>query len=446
MNQEGRHKVLVVGAGRSVHGVLQYFEDHLDELPCDILLVDHSLEHAEQKATLFSCVKAAQLDILNEVELSKFVGQADVVISMVPAVMHIHVAKACLSLDKNLFTASYVSDDILALDDEVKQKGLIFLMECGLDPGIDHMSAQKIIDEIHEQGGEIISFKSYTGGLVAPESDNNPWNYKFTWNPKNVVLAGAGVVKFIRNGLYKYIPYHEVFNRTDEVRVEGYGDFEAYPNRDSLKYRHIYGIDKVPTILRGTLRRPGFCEAWNVLVQLGMTDDSYSILIPPSFTFRDFTNTFLSYHSHFSVEDKLGMYFGLSKTSEVFKKLEWLGLFEKEELPEGHFTPADIVLRQLEKKWTLEPDDKDMVVMQHQFKYSLKGETKQMSSSMVSIGKNAQETSMAQTVGLPLAMATRLYLEGRLELSGVVRPTSKSIYFQILLWLEKYGVSFKNLH
>jgi len=444
MENKGIYSVLVIGAGKSVSGVLHYFSDCLDEFPVELCLVDEDIETARAKAQSYSFISVGQLDVLDNDAVLKQIAPYDVVISMVPAFLHIHLAKACLALSKNLFTASYVSEEMQSLEGEVIDKGLLFLMECGLDPGIDHMSAQREIDLIHEKNGFLKSFKSFTGGLVAPESDNNPWNYKFTWNPINVVLAGTGVVKFIKHGLYKYIPYHEVFQRLEEIEIQEMGVFEAYPNRDSLKYRHIYGVDQIPTILRGTLRRPGFCEAWNILVQLGMTDNSYKLLISKSYTQRDFTNSFLAYHSHYSVEDKLCMYFGLNQRETIYRKLEWLGLFETDVLPEGYYSPADILLKILEKKWGLDDDDKDMVVMQHQFEYDVNGESQKLKSSMVSLGKNAQQTSMSETVGLPLAMSVRLFLEGKVDLKGVCRPTHKSLYVPILDWLKAYGIVFKN--
>ena len=251
---------------------------------------DVSLSQAQEKIKGFTLSKAIVFDVFNQKLLTNEINNADVVISMLPAHLHLPVAKECVDLGKSLFTASYVSKEIQELSEKAKDKGILILMEAGLDPGIDHISAMHEIDLIKEKGGEITLFKSFTGGLVAPESDDNPWNYKFTWNPRNVVLAGQGTVKFVRNGFYKYITYHNLFKRLETVSIDGYGDFEGYANRDSLKYRELYGLENIPTIFRGTLRKKGFCEAWDVFVQLGMTDDSYELEGVDSMTYREFIN------------------------------------------------------------------------------------------------------------------------------------------------------------
>ena len=209
---------------------------------------------------------------------------------MLPAAMHHLVAEKCIDLRKPMLTASYAADEIKALDDKAKKAGIPIYMELGLDPGIDHMSAMNVIDRIKESGDELTSFYSFTGGLVAPEYDNNPWNYKFTWNPRNVVMAGNGVSQFIHNGRYKYIPYHKLFDRLMSRKILQYGEFEVYANRDSLKYRSIYKIDDIPSMYRGTIRRPGFSKAWNVFVGLGMTEDNYIIEDSENMTYRQFDN------------------------------------------------------------------------------------------------------------------------------------------------------------
>ena len=261
-------KILLIGAGRSATSLINYLKLHASNHDWWITIGDYSVSLAEEKLKDFSRGNAISFDVHNQEQVQKEIQQVDLVISMLPAHLHFLVAQQCVNFSKSLLTASYVSSEIKMLDKQAKEKGILILMEMGLDPGIDHMSAKKEIDAIHEQGGVINTFKSFTGGLVAPESDTNPWNYKFTWNPRNVVLAGQGTVKFLRNNNYKYIPYHNLFNRLDEIFVEGYGIFEGYPNRDSLKYRDLYDLQKIPTILRGTLRRKGFCRAWNIFVQL----------------------------------------------------------------------------------------------------------------------------------------------------------------------------------
>ena len=343
-----------------------------------------------------------------------------------------------------MVTASYISDAMQSLDEEAKANNLVFMNEIGLDPGIDHMSAMKVIDEIRDKGGKIILFESFCGGLVAPESDNNLWNYKFTWNPRNVVLAGqGGVAKFIQEGTYKYIPYNKLFRRTEFMEVEGYGRFEGYANRDSLKYRSVYGLDDVLTLYRGTIRRVGFSKAWNMFVTLGMTDDSYTMEDSENMTYREFTNSFLPYHPTDSVEIKLRLSLKLDQDDIKWDKLLELDLFNANKIVGlKNATPAQILEKILSESWTLDENDKDMIVMYHKFGYEINGEEKQIDSKMVCIGDDQTYTAMAKTVGLPVAMATLQILNGNITTPGVQLPINKEVYLPILKELEEYGVIF----
>lgn len=435
--------ILVLGAGRSATSLINYLKNSALKEGWNIRLGDFDINLAESKAQGHPSFTAIQFDILNKIQTREEIGSADLVISMLPAFLHFKVAEVCVDLGKHLVTASYNNSDIDALSDIAKSKNTLILMECGLDPGIDHMTAMAVIDEIKEKGGQLQSFKSFTGGLIAPESDNNPWHYKFTWNPRNVVLAGQGAAKFIRNGKYKYIPYHRLFTRLDHIHVKGLGDFEGYPNRDSLSYRKIYGLENIPTLLRGTLRKVGFCEAWNVFVQIGVTDDSYEVEALDQMTNRDFINAFLKYEDTQSVEDKLCDYTKIKRGSETFEKLKWLGIFDKTPLPIKVGSPAMVLQALLEKKLGLEEGDKDMIVMQHQFVYELEGKTHHIDSSIVAYGENEQETAMAKTVGLPVGIAVKNILNGNIKLRGVHRPTVKEFYVPILEELVDHGVSIK---
>lgn len=434
-------QILLLGAGRSVGSFIDYLKPFAKKNNWKLVIGDQSIELAKARAKEFPEARAILFDVFDSVQLKSEISAADVVISMIPAHLHIHVIKQCVASEKSVFTASYVSEEIKGLNEEAANKGLLILMEMGLDPGIDHMSAMKEIDEIKKGGGELLSFKSFTGGLIAPESDNNPWNYKFTWNPRNVVLAGQGTVKFIRNGRYKYITYHNLFKRLENIEVPGHGVFEGYANRDSLSYRSIYGLGNIPTIFRGTLRRKGFCSAWDVFVQLGMTDDTYEIEQLEEMTYRDFINSYLVYHKEKTVEEKLKDFFKLTDDT-IIDKLSWLGILEKKIIPLKKTTPARVLQHLLEEKWRLMPEDKDMVVMQHLFEYKVGGESIQKKTSMVVKGENAEHTSMAKTVGLPLGIAVRLYLEGKLNLVGVHVPVLPEIYNPVLDELEDYGVTF----
>ncbi len=437
-------KILIIGAGFSTRVLVEYLLKQAEKNNCQILVADKDIEAAKKIIKNNNLGVAIHLDILNDTELDNVVKEADMVISMLPARFHTLVARKCLKYGKNLATASYVSDEMAKLDEDVKNKNLIFLNEIGLDPGIDHMSAMQIISKLKKQGAEITAFRSYTGGLVAPEYDNNPWHYKFTWNPRNVVLAGQGTAKFLRNGHYKYIPYHRLFTRIDKISIEGYGDFEGYANRDSLKYRNAYGLNNIPTMLRGTLRRPGFAAAWNALVQLGMTDDTYVVENSENLTYRQFTNSFLPYHETKTVEQKICEYLNISCESDIFKKLQWIDLFSDDKnVNLKNATPAQILQKILVEKWTLDDGDKDMIVMQHIFDYKLDGKKYKLYSSLVVEGKDSYHTAMAITVGTPLAIGVKLIMNNQINLNGVHIPVLPEIYEPVMEELKEHGIVFK---
>ena len=295
--------ILIIGAGKSTPYIVKYLTHKSSKENLFLTIGDIDINNAKKLSAGSANIRAIKFDILNKKNSSEQIFQSDIVISMLPARFHLLVARECLKYKKSLLTASYISDQMNELDDEVKRLGIIFMNEIGVDPGIDHMSAMKIIDKIKDEGNELVMFKSYTGGLIAPESDNNLWNYKFTWNPRNVVLAGqGGDAIFIEIDKQKQIPYSKLFKNTELLEIDGYGNFEAYPNRDSLKYRSIYKLDNISTILRGTIRRPGFSNAWNVFVSLGMTDDSYSIQNSHMMSYSNYVDYFLSSNSIKSIE------------------------------------------------------------------------------------------------------------------------------------------------
>ena len=436
--------ILIIGAGRSASSLIQYLLEKSEKEQLHLIIGDLSLELAQKKTNNHPNATPIALDIFNAQQRQDAIQKATIVISMLPAHLHIEVAKDCILFNKHMVTASYISDAMLALDAEVKAKGLIFMNEIGLDPGIDHMSAMKVIDEIKEKGGKMLLFESFCGGLVAPESDTNIWNYKFTWAPRNVVLAGqGGAAKFIQEGAYKYIPYCNLFRRTEFLEVEGYGRFEAYSNRDSLKYRSVYGLDDVLTLYRGTIRRVGFSKAWNMFVQLGMTDDSYVMEGSEAMTYRQFVNSFLPYHPTDSVELKMRHILKIDQDDIMWDKLVELDLFSRiKKVGLKNATPAQILEKILSDSWTLQPEDKDMIVMYHKFGYEWNGITSQIDSKMVCIGDDQMYTAMAKTVGLPVAMATLLILNGKIQTSGVQLPIQKEVYEPILKELESYGVVF----
>lgn len=437
--------ILILGAGRSASSLIQYLLSKSIEEDLHLVIGDLSLHLAQKKTKNHPNATAIALDIFDANQRQEAIQKADIVISMLPAHLHIEIARDCVLYKKNMVTASYISDEMQQLDLAVKENNLIFMNEVGLDPGIDHMSAMKVIDEIKDKGGKMLLFESFCGGLVAPESDTNLWNYKFTWAPRNVVLAGqGGCAKFIQEGTYKYIPYCNLFRRTEFLEVEGYGRFEGYSNRDSLKYKSVYGLDDILTLYRGTIRRVGFSKAWNMFVQLGMTDDGYIMEDSENMSYRQFVNSFLPYHPTDSVEIKTRLILKIDQDDMMWDKLLELDLFNGDKkVALKNATPAQILEKILSDKWTLEADDKDMIVMYHKFGYELEGVKKQIDSKMVCIGEDQTYTAMAKTVGLPVAMATLLILNGKINTHGVQRPILKEVYVPILRELEEYGVIFK---
>lgn len=436
-------KISILGAGLSATCLINYLIERAEEYDWEINIGDFNEATAKKKTRNNPRAKSFAFDVNKTDEVEKVVKDSDIVVSMLPASFHHIIANSCVEHKTPMLTASYVSQEIKGLNQKAKDAGIGIFMELGVDPGIDHMSAMKVIDKLRSEGSKLEGFFSSTGGLVAPEYDNNPWNYKFTWNPRNVVVAGQGISMFIRNGHYKYIPYHRLFRRLVSTSIDGVGDFEIYPNRDSLKYRETYGLEDIPTIFRGTMRRIGFAKAWNIFVQLGLTDDSYVIENSANMTFRDFINTFLPYREDISVEDKLMEQFSDIIDNEVFEKIKWLDLFERIQIPLKKATPAQILQYILERKWQLDEGDKDMIAMQHRFEFTTKGgEKKQIISSLVVKGKTNDETAMAITVGTPLAIAVKMVALGKLKLTGVHVPVIPEIYSPILDELEELGIKF----
>ena len=437
-------RILVIGAGRSSSTMIKYFLNQSQKENWLIRVGDMQLSFAQEKVGNHVNGESFKFNALNAEERRKEISNSDIVISMLPARFHLEVVRDCIDLKKDVITPSYVTDEMKALNEKIIDAGIIAMNEMGLDPGIDHMSAMKILDEIEEKGGVVSGFESFTGGLIAPESDNNPWNYKFTWNPRNVVLAGqGGAAKFIQEGQYKYIAYNNLFRRTEIIEIEGFGKFEGYANRDSLRYRSIYGLENIPTIYRGTLRKIGFCRAWNIFVKLGLTDDSYVIEGSEEMTYRQFINSFLSYNSHDSVELKFRYQLRIEQDDYIWEKLVWLGIFEDKKVGIKDATPAQILQKILEDKWTLEENDKDMIVMWHKLNFKLNGENKEIRSYMTYIGEDQTYTAMSDTVGLPVAICAKMILNNKIKLKGVHLPIHKEIYLPILKELEDYGIVFK---
>nr|WP_299338614.1 saccharopine dehydrogenase family protein [Allomuricauda sp.] len=436
--------VLVFGAGKSTAYLLNYFLEKSSDENLKLIICDIDFTHLDEKIASHDNCSLVKLDIFNDSERSDFIEKASIVVSMLPPKLHIKIAEDCVRFKKHLVTASYINPDIQKLDADVKSAGLVFMNEIGLDPGIDHMSAMQVIDRITDSGGKMLLFESFTGGLVAPDSDTNLWNYKFTWNPRNVVVAGqGGAAKFIQEGSYKYIPYQKLFRRTEFLEIKGHGTFEAYANRDSLKYREAYGLQEALTLYRGTMRRVGFSKAWQMFVMLGMTDDSYTIENSEGMSYREFVNLFLPYSPTDSVELKLRHYLKIDQDDIRWGKLLELNLFDhSKKIPLQNATPAQMLQYILEDSWTLQKHEKDMIVMYHKFGYEINGVKKQIDANMVALGENRTYTAMAKTVGLPVAMAALQILNNNIKTPGVQIPIKSEVYQPILAELEAYGIRF----
>ncbi len=437
-------KVLIIGAGRSAGSLIDYLLEQSNKYDWKVTIADLDYKTVRRKIGHHPNGRAVKLDVNDVEKRQKLICENDLVISMMPPFLHPRIARDCLRFKRHLITASYVSREMNKLAKEAHKKGLIFMGEIGLDPGIDHMSAMRRIHEIKKSGGIIQEFYSYTGGLISEDSfGDNPWKYKFTWNPRNVVLAGQGTAQFIENGQYKYIPYSRLFTSYKKVDIQGFGPMEMYANRDSLLYRTAYDLKDIPTLLRGTLRYPGFCEAWNALVRIGLTDDSYPIANSDEMTYRTFIDAYTENGTGTTVEDRVAYLLGVKLNSDVMKKLQWMGLFDDKNIPLSKGSPAEIIEDLLLTKWKLKKKDQDLIIMQHEFVYTIEDKKYKDLSTMLLKGKNADDTAMSRVVGLPLGIFAKNVLLGKIKHSAVPIPVRKKVYLPLLKELEDYGIQFK---
>ena len=439
-------RIVILGAGRSSSSLIRHLLQHADAEGYTVRIGDLDLALAERKAEGHPAASVFQLDAGQPAARRAEVEAADLVISMLPAFLHPEVAQDAIATRTPLITPSYLSPDIAALDEAAKAAGIPILNELGLDPGIDHLSAMEVIDGLRAEGCTLTGFESYTGGLVAPESDDNPWHYKFTWNPRNVVLAGqGGSATFKEGGRVRVLPPHRLFQEVTAVDVPGAGRFEGYANRDSLAYEKIYGLDGIENLVRGTLRGDGFCGGWDAIFQLGMNRDYARVTLPVGTTWREFTAGFTggvpAGASEAEVQTAVSSLTGASDASMAL--LAQLGLFSDSPLPLTEGSPADILQALLEEKWALKSGDLDMIVMWHRFRYrTADGQDKVRTSHLVHIGEDETHTAMSLTVGLPLALAARMWMRGEWNSTGVLLPTTPDLYKPLLRALEQEGIRF----
>jgi saccharopine dehydrogenase (NADP+, L-glutamate forming) len=436
--------ILVLGAGKSSSYLIKYLLDNAPKYSWQITVADSSINAALQRVQNSNFGTAITFNIFDEDLRKKVIQNADIVISLLPPALHIIAAKECINFKKNLVTASYISPEIKALHEDARNAGLLFMNEIGLDPGIDHMSAMKIFDEIQKLGGDVKSFKSYCGGLIAPESDTNPWHYKISWNPRNIVMAGKGGAHFIKNHIDENIEYNQLFEKYEVVDVPNLGKLAAYANRDSVSYKGIYGINKVKTILRATFRYEEFCIGWDVIVKLGLTEDTIKINTED----LTFYSWFLEATKHIegkSPKDKINTVSGINGVL-VNELIDYLQLYAIEPIVainDNMMSNADVLQLKLEKRWALENNDIDMVVMHHDIDYVKKDYKANLTSTLIVKGEDEVYTAMAKTVGLPMAIFTKLFLTGKIKnVLGVQLPIMKEVYKPVLKELEKNDIVF----
>jgi saccharopine dehydrogenase (NADP+, L-glutamate forming) len=429
-------QVLVLGAGLVTRPHVRY----LLEIPdVEVVVASRTVSKAEALVNGHPRGRAVALNVENHAALEDLIRQADLSVSMLPYVYHPTVAALCVKHGKHMVTTSYVKDQMRALDGPAKEAGVILLNEVGVDPGIDHMSAMKVIHEVERKGGKIASFVSWTGGLPAPEASDNPFGYKFSWSPRGVLLAGKNPARFQKNGKVVEIPGEELFDNYWPVAIEGLGEFEGYPNRDSMPYTDIYGIQPTEWMFRGTLRNVGWCATLKKCVEMDLFDDTP--LDPRPSTYREFTARMLDVSGDVDLTQYLASQWGMCDDSKPLTDLAWLGLFSDEPLPEGKDTPLDIMAARMESKMAYRPGERDMIVMQHEFVAEYPDYKEAITSTMIDYGIPHGDTSMARTVGLPAAIAVRLILQGQLSaLTGVQVPMIPEVYKPILNELAELGI------
>lgn len=432
--------ILVIGAGRTSSSLINYLLDKSKELDWIITVADQSLEMAEEKVANHPRAKAIMFDVLDDEQRAVQISKADIVVSLLPETFHINLVKDCIKFRVHLVTASYISQQMALFDNEVKDAGLIFLNEMGLDPGIDHMDTMRLISKVKDNGGNLISLKSYGGGLIAPECDDNPWGYKITWNPMNVVTAGMASARYVRDEKLKIVPYNRVFRETHLVEVPGLGKFESYPNRDSIKYRRIYDIPHIPNVFRGSLRKIGFCKAWNALIQIGLTDNRYIVPDSDKFNYNDWISFYFDKKNGKSTKQALIDFLGEQEESDIIKKIEWLGLLSEEKIQLSDVSPAEILLDLLKRKWKFGENDKDMVILQTELEYEIGNKIEKLVSSLVLYGKPKFNTAMSASVGLPLGIGTKLILNNSIKEKGVIIPIYPDIYEPAMIELAQLGI------
>lgn len=434
--------VLIAGAGKSSTFVIDYMLQNAKN-HWRVIVMDSNPEAVAEKIAGHPKGEAAIININDDEKRRELVRKSDIVISLMPPHLHIKLAKDCLEFNKNLITSSYMSDEMKELHEQAKAKNLMFMCEIGVDPGIDHMSACKLIHSIRKISGDIISFKSYCGGLVAPESDDNPWKYKISWNPRNIINAAKSGAVWLEHGKVIKADYNQIYENFKKVKIDNeFNNLAYYPNRDSLKYIDLYDLSGIKTFMRATLRYPQFMKGWNYIVKANLTDESDEFVVNGTFY-----NDWLSWKTGLPNDENLKANFAkkYDVDEKSLKQFEWLGLFERKPIYENRtYTSAEVLQMLLEEKWQMRPMDKDMIIMSHQIEYERKGVITKLNSTLIVKGDNRNYSAMAKTVGLPMGILAKRILNGEnfRGLSGVLIPTHPEVYVPILKELKKYDIEF----
>ena len=432
-------KVLVLGAGLVARPLVRYL---LEQPDFKVTVASRTVSKAEALVAGHPDGTTMTLLADDTAKLEPLIGKHDLAISLLPAPLHPVVAELCIKHKKHMVTTSYVSPEMESLDEPAKRAGVMILSEVGVDPGIDHMSAMRIIHDVERRSGKVVSFKSYCGGLPAPADNDNPWGYKFSWSPRAVCTAGKNAGRFRENGKQVDIPGSELFTCVEQAQVEGVGELEAYPNRDSLGYIDIYGLEGIETMFRGTFRYPGWCRCLKKVVDLGMLDETPATY-PAGTTFAEWTAGLLGSDSTDNIRAQVAKHIGLDASDNVLDRLEWLGLFSNDELPitEKETTPLDILAARMNEKMQYKQGERDMIVLVHQFVARFPdGKEEKISSTLIDFGQPDGDSSMARTVSLPAAVGAKLILTRAITDTGVHIPVKPTIYNPVLDELETMSI------
>jgi saccharopine dehydrogenase (NADP+, L-glutamate forming) len=432
-------RVLLLGAGLVTRPLVRYL---LGQPGLALTIASRTVAKAEALLEGHPQGIARALLVDDDAALGQLVAEHDLTISLLPYTYHVRVAKHCIRHRKHMVTTSYISPEMRGLDAAAREAGITIMNEIGVDPGIDHMSAMRVIDDVKRRGGTVTAFSSYCGGLPAPEANTNPWGYKFSWSPRGVLMAGKNNGRFLRDGQTVDIPGRELFAHFEPVEVPGGGTFEGYTNRDCLGYIELYGLQGIPSMFRGTLRYPGWCDTLRAFASLGYLDDAPRPELAGK-TFKDLAGMLVpAAKGAGDVAGAVAQHLGMRRDADPIRRFEWLGLFSDERLPDAP-SVMDVMVARMLARMSYAPGERDMLVMHHQFKAVFPDHKESTTSTMVDFGIPNGDTSMARTVSLPAAIATRMILAGRIVRRGVLAPVDPQIYTPVLEELETLGIACK---